>query len=146
MALIGLISEKVLTLSPSAGKAFTQGEIVNRSSVDANHIHGISGSLARLFCIPVMLTVSMGSLYRLIGPSSLAGLVIILLSVFYNLLIARWIARVDKQQNKANDNRMEITTQILQNIKTIKFAGWATSLETIVSERRAEQLKLIRLR
>ena len=96
MALIGLISEKTLSISPSAKKTFTQGEIVNRCQVDAGRIHGIGGCLARVLCLPVMLTVSMVSLFKMIGPAFFAGLGIIGVSVIYNIFMARYISNIDK--------------------------------------------------
>ncbi len=57
-----------------------------------------------------MLTVSIFSLYRLIGVASLTGVGVIGVSLIYNLVVSRWIMRIEERQKKANDKRMEITT------------------------------------
>ncbi len=42
MGLVGLITEKVLRVTPSADRAFTQGEIVNRVQNDAQKLALVS--------------------------------------------------------------------------------------------------------
>ena len=39
---------------------------------------------------------------------------------------------------------MEITTQVLHNMKTIKFAGWGESMEEKINEKRTKELKMLR--
>lgn len=128
-ALLGMISEKVLTISPVAKKTYTQGEILNRISSDTDKIYGIGQRLGRIFCIPILITIAMISLYKLLGVAFFAGVGVLVFSVIHQVIVARYIRKLDKEKKKIEDKRLEITNQVLQNMKTVKFAGWGERLE-----------------
>lgn len=109
-------------------------------------MYGIGQRIGRIFCIPILITISMISLYKLIGIAFFAGVGVLVLSIIQQIVMARFIRKIDKEKKKIEDKRLEITTQVLQNMKTIKFAGWGPSLEKKITAKRNEQLALQRKR
>lgn len=69
---------------------------MNRSSVDASKIHGISAKIGELLSLPIMLTVSILSLYKLIGWSFIAGMGVFVIMIIFTLFMARWMHKIQK--------------------------------------------------
>ncbi|KAG8532159.1 uncharacterized protein KY384_003799 [Bacidia gigantensis] len=93
---------------------------------------------------PVQLVVCIGLLYRILGLSSLAGIVMMIMVLPINLLIARQFTRVQKKVMAATDVRIQSTNEILQNIRIIKYFAWEQRFGHIVDEKRHVELQALR--
>ncbi len=96
IALIGLISEKILSVTPSTGKSYTQGEIINRAGVDASKIQGLGGRIGEVISLPITLIISITALYRLIGVSFLVGVGIIMVTGVYGVIMSKKYQEINK--------------------------------------------------
>lgn len=56
-----------------------------------------------MLSLPIMLTVSILSLYKLIGWSFLAGMTVFIFMIVFTLAMARWMHRIQKEIMKASD-------------------------------------------
>ena len=83
-ALISAIYRKSLTVTAMAKKGSTSGEIVNLMSVDAQKITDMLPYLNMLWSSPLQITVAIYMLYQILGPSIIAGLVVMIVMIPIN--------------------------------------------------------------
>ena len=65
-------------MSSASRRKTTVGEIVNLMSIDAQKMHDVCNSLHEVWACPILIVIAMVLLWRVIGPSSLAGLGLLL--------------------------------------------------------------------
>ena len=106
MGLIGLIGEKVLKISPASEKIYTQGQIVNLVQVDSQKLALLSENFDLTFRLPILLSVSVIMLFYLLGVSFLAGIGVMIFTIFYNLVLSKWNFSIQAKVLKASDARM----------------------------------------
>jgi len=103
----------------------TVGEIVNLMSVDSQHIMDLVPYLNLLWSAPLQIAFSMYFLWDTLGPSVLAGVVLMLLLIPINALIGGSIKRLQTTQMKSKDKRVKLMTEILSGIK-VKYLYYPT--------------------
>ena len=120
------------------------GTIINLMAVDSFKISEISTYLHFLWgSIPVQLVLCIVLLYRILGWSALASVVLMFLVMPLNLFIAKQFTKVQKQVMAATDVRIQTTNEIMSNIRIIKYFAWEQHFGQIVYEKRAAELKAL---
>lgn len=123
------------------------GTIINLMSVDSFKIADITAYLHFLCAMaPIQLLLAVVLLWRVMGLSSIPGLIVMVILLPVNYLFARGFAKTSKRILTATDKRMNVTNEVLQNIRIIKFFAWESRFSTIVDEKRAVELKALRSR
>jgi len=123
------------------------GTIINLMSVDSFKVSEISGYLHYLLSsAPTQLAVCVILLWQILGLSSIPGLVVMVFLLPINIAFARGFGSAQKKIMAATDKRIHTTNEILQNIRIIKFFAWEHRFGTIVSEKRAAELKALRVK
>lgn len=84
-----------LKLTPDARKESTTGEIVNLMSSDCNGYFALMTVLRTICNLPFHIVLTMVALWGLLGPSSMVGLLVILIIIPVNLFIARIRKRIE---------------------------------------------------
>lgn len=121
------------------------GTIINLMSVDAFKVAEISGYLHFLLsAAPTELVVCIILLYRILGLSSIPGLIVMVLLLPVNIGFAQGFGRAQKKIMAATDKRIHTTNEILQNIRIIKFFAWENRFGKLVDEKRSAELKALR--
>ncbi|RDL35361.1 ABC transporter transmembrane region [Venustampulla echinocandica] len=121
------------------------GTIINLMSVDSFKVSEITAYLHFLFAAgPTQLIVCIYLLYRILGLSSIPGLVIMFILLPINIAIARGFGAFQKKIMAATDKRIHTTNEVLQNIRIIKFFAWEHRFSNIVNDKRAVELKSLR--
>ena len=121
------------------------GTIINLMAVDSYKVSEISAYLHYLWgSTPVQLIVCIALLYRILGLSSLAGIIMMILVLPINLFIASQFSKTQKKVMAATDVRIHTTNEILQNIRIIKYFAWEQRFGHIVSEKRKVELRALR--
>ena len=120
-ALITLIYDKVFTLSSATNKSFSQGEITNFINVDADKIPNLTMLLPLVWRFPVQLGFSILLLVFYFGFSLLGSICAGFMLSFIGFFIAKIKAKIQIKILKEKDKRMRSTTEIINNIKTIKL-------------------------
>jgi ABC-type multidrug transport system fused ATPase/permease subunit len=140
-------------LEPSAGfraegssdEQVNVGTIINLMSVDSFKVAEASSYLHFLLSYaPTQLAVSVILLYRILGLSSIPGLVLMVLLLPVNIAFAMGFGSAQKKIMAATDKRIHTTNEILQNIRIIKFFAWENRFANIVNATRATELKALR--
>jgi len=123
------------------------GTIINLMSVDSFKVSEISGYLHYLLSsAPTQLAVCIILLWQILGLSSIPGLIVMVLLLPVNIAFARGFGSAQKKIMAATDKRIHTTNEVLQNIRIIKFFAWEHRFGTIVSEKRAAELKALRVK
>ncbi|KAK9485960.1 P-loop containing nucleoside triphosphate hydrolase protein [Lipomyces starkeyi] len=123
-ALTSSIYRKAVVLSGEAKSKKSTGDIVNLMSVDAQRLQDITQNGQVLWSGPFQIFLCLYSLYGLLGNSMWAGVFVMIVMIPTNGFIARKQRTLQKAQMKIKDLRTRLTTEILNNIKSVKLYGW----------------------
>ncbi|KAI9346242.1 ABC transporter type 1, transmembrane domain-containing protein [Obelidium mucronatum] len=84
------------------------GKIVSLMSSDANRLYNFAGFIHRpLVDLPISCIISVSALLYLLGPSALAGLLVVLVSGPLTGLISKWMIKEQLAYASATDNRTQ---------------------------------------
>lgn len=123
------------------------GKIINLMAIDSFKVSEICAYLHYLWAsVPVQIIVAVALLYKILGFSSLAGIVLMILILPVNMLIASQFRTAQNNILAGTDARIHSTNEVLQNIRIIKYFAWEQRFEDIVSEKRKTELKYLRKR
>ncbi|WFD21924.1 hypothetical protein MEQU1_000583 [Malassezia equina] len=123
----------------------TDGAITNLVSVDVNNISELASYIH--FLIPQQpLTVIMGVVYitALLGWSAVVGLVLLVVAIPIQAYLTGIQVTVQANMLCATDERLDLASEVLNCIKTVKFFAWETPFERRMNETRGKELKLLR--
>ncbi|XP_060771637.1 ATP-binding cassette sub-family C member 2-like [Neoarius graeffei] len=143
-AIMAMVYKKALVMSNNARKESTVGETVNLISADAQHFNDITNFIHLLWSCPFQICVSIVFLWIELGPSALAGLLVMLLMVPINGLLATKAKSFQMENMKFKDKRLKIMTEILNGIKILKLYAWEHSFQAQVQDVREKELKVMR--
>ncbi|XP_032409131.1 canalicular multispecific organic anion transporter 1-like isoform X2 [Xiphophorus hellerii] len=143
-ALMAAVYKKALVMSNDNRKESTVGETVNLMSADAQRFNDVTNFIHLLWSCPLQIMVSIVFLWMDLGPSTLAGVAVMLLMVPVNGLLANQAKKIQRENMKSKDKRLKIMNEILNGIKTLKLFAWEPSLQTQVEDIRGEELKVMR--
>ncbi|KAL2861227.1 putative ABC bile acid transporter [Aspergillus lucknowensis] len=123
------------------------GTIINLMAIDSFKVSEVGAYLHFLWAsVPVQIIIAVTLLYRLLGFSSFAGIIIMVLMLPINMVIAKQFAKLQNQILKGTDARIHSTNEILQNIRIIKYFAWEQRFQDIVNEKRKAELRALRFR
>jgi ATP-binding cassette subfamily C (CFTR/MRP) protein 1 len=143
--LIANIYKKAMRLSNAGREAKSTGDIVNLMAVDTQRISDLSRQGHQLWSSPFQIILCMASLFHLLGWVGLAGVVVMAVMVPVNIYIARIMKRFQHVQMKNKDERTRVTTEILNNIKSIKLYSWTSAFaDKLAHIRNDKELKTLR--
>ncbi|XP_049645216.1 multidrug resistance-associated protein 1 [Suncus etruscus] len=143
-AVIGAVYRKALVITNSARKSSTVGEIVNLMSVDAQRFMDLATYLNMIWSAPLQVILALFFLWQNLGPSVLAGLVVMILMVPVNAVMAMKTKTYQVAHMKSKDNRIKLMNEILNGIKVLKLYAWELAFRDKVLEIRQEELKVLK--
>lgn len=123
-SMTSVIYNKSLVLSNDSKQQSTMGDIVNLMSVDVQRLQDLVQNLQLLWSGPFQIILCLASLYNLVGKSMLIGIVVMLIMIPVNSSLARYQKKLQKTQMKYKDERTRLTSEILNNIKSLKLYAW----------------------
>lgn len=123
------------------------GTIINLMSVDSFKVSEVTAYLHFLCAsAPTQLTVAIILLWRVMGLSSIPGLIVMVFLLPLNIVLAKAFGYTQKMIMKATDKRIHTTNEVLQNIRIIKYFAWERRFGGIVDEKRTAELNALRTR
>ncbi|XP_077093647.1 ATP-binding cassette sub-family C member 2-like [Siphateles boraxobius] len=143
-AIMAAIYKKALVVSNDSRKESTAGEIVNLMSADAQRFNNVTNFIHLLWSCPLQIALSIAFLWIELGPSVLAGLLVMVLMVPINGWLATKSRAFQVENMKFKDSRMKIVNDILNGIKILKYYAWESSFESQVQAIREKELKVMR--
>merc|ERR1719150_1522780 len=138
-SIISAIYRKALVVTAEAKKGSTSGEIVNLMSVDAQKITDMLPYLNMLWSSPLQITVAIYMLYQILGPSVIAGLVVMIVLIPVNSVSAAVTRKLQVKMMKQKDVRVKKMNELLSGMKILKLYAWEPSfMQEVVNIRNAE--------
>lgn len=116
--------EKATRLSPEARKQKTSGDIVNLVSSDIGEVSQTVEIMSDAITVPLRLFLCLGALYKLLGSAMWAGLATALVLVPLSTAVSTAIYSLYNTQMKYKDERIRLTSEIINSIKSIKLYSW----------------------
>jgi ABC-type bacteriocin/lantibiotic exporter with double-glycine peptidase domain len=143
-ALIALIYNKTLKVSPSTNKQFGQGEIINFIQVDAMKAAEVAWCFPPVARLPIQLMFSLAFLFYYFGVYLFAAFGIAFVMIVLNFFIAIWNSKLQDKVLERKDKRMNTTTEVVNNIKIIKLNSWVKYFIDKVGVERNKELSTIK--
>lgn len=141
-----MIYSKILKVSPSSNKNFEQGEIINFIQVDAVKIRALSWSAPPVARLPIQLIFGITFLLYYFGWLLFPALGIGCILIVGNFFLSLYLARLEKAVLQRIDERMNASTEAINNIKILKLNSWVDYFLDKVSRLRVKELNAINKR
>ncbi|THH19236.1 hypothetical protein EW146_g1884 [Bondarzewia mesenterica] len=91
------------------------------------------------------ITLAFISLYNLLGWAAFVGVAIMIISIPFNTMFARFLKKLQETQMKNRDKRTRLMSELLANIKSIKLYAWEHAfVRRILFVRNDLELKMMR--
>uniref|UniRef100_A0A3P9LF64 ATP-binding cassette, sub-family C (CFTR/MRP), member 4 n=1 Tax=Oryzias latipes TaxID=8090 RepID=A0A3P9LF64_ORYLA len=134
---------EALSLSNSAMGKTTTGQIVNLLSNDVNKFDEVTIHLHFLWVAPLQAAVVVGLLWMEIGPSCLAGMVVLMLLMPTQTMFGRLFSKFRSKTAALTDNRIRTMNEVVSGIRIIKMYAWEKPFAALVSDVRNKEISKI---
>ncbi|CAK5262101.1 unnamed protein product [Mycena citricolor] len=118
----------------------SKADIIALMSSDVEQVVGLADAIYDIVDTPVEILVGIFFLYRLLGVSSLVGLVVVLICLPLHHVSGSVVAQTQRNLVHARDERIALTNEILGAIRMLKFMAWEIRFEEKVLRIRMKEL------
>ncbi|CAI4229206.1 unnamed protein product [Auanema sp. JU1783] len=143
-ALTAAVYKKTLTLSNSARRDKTVGEIVNLMAIDIERFQLITPQIQQFWSCPYQITLALIYLYITLGYSAAPGIVIMIIFLPLNIICSMIIKNWQTEQMKLKDQRTKMVNEVLNGMKVVKLYAWEVPMEQYIDDIRQRELSLIK--
>ncbi|CAK6978679.1 ATP-binding cassette sub-family C member 4-like isoform X1 [Scomber scombrus] len=143
VAMCHMIYKKALCLSSSAMGKTTTGQIVNLLSNDVNKFDEVTIFLHYLWVGPLQAAAVVGLLWVEIGPSCLAGMVVLMFLMPMQTMFGRLFSKFRSKTAVLTDNRIRTMNEVVSGIRIIKMYAWEKPFAALVTEVRRKEISKI---
>ena len=144
LELKNLIYDKILKLSPSID--VNTGEIYNYVQIDSNKLCKLIINLPNIISIPILLVAYNYLLYQYIGLAFIPGVAVMIIFLIINYYYRTQFSKYLKLHLKRADARINVTTEMINNLKAIKLNAWDDIAIRKIQEARGEELSALEMR
>ncbi|KAG7359453.1 multidrug transporter membrane ATP-binding component [Nitzschia inconspicua] len=143
-AVVNIIYQHVLQLSPQGKHGLTSGEITNLVAVDAQKLFEVTQEGHLIWALPLSIILVTFFLYQTLGPSVLVGIVVLIGFLPLINMITNRMMQVRMKRVRYSDQRVEIVSNMLQGIKVTKLNNYEHSYEERIKAVRDQELKYLK--
>ena len=136
LELKNLIYDKILKLSPS----------IDINTIDSNKLCKLIKSLPNIISIPILLFAYNYLLYQYIGFAFIPGVIVMIIFLIINYYYRTQFSKYLKLHLKKSDSRINVTTEMINNLKAIKLNAWDDVAIRKIQEARGEELNALEKR
>ena len=122
-AVNGLVYEKILKFSLIRSVDHSQGSLVNHIQVDSDTLYELGIATGGSMTMPLLIAIGLCFMYIAVGISFLAGVGVLLIMTLINYVINKKYLKVQEKMMHKKDERMKITTEVLNGIKYVRLGG-----------------------
>lgn len=140
-ALKTMLYRKSLRLSAESRKQKSVGEITTIYTSDSDSVLAAAYYVHQAWLIPIQITVVSIMLYRLLGVAAVAGIGVILVTMYLNQIVSRrMFARMLAYRSSIGE-RMKRVTEAFKAISIVKFSSWEDKFLERIGEARTIELQ-----
>lgn len=141
-ALGTFVYRKGISLSGEARMHKNSGEIINNLAVDVLKLAQLA-QFAPNLTFPIRIVITLVAIYHLLGVATLFGFITALILVPLSSKVSSSISRLAKKNMGIRDERIKLTSEILQSIKSVKLYAWEQPmLQRLFYIRNDKELKM----
>ncbi|OAQ30498.1 hypothetical protein K457DRAFT_31633 [Linnemannia elongata AG-77] len=115
--------------------------ISNLVAVDVKTIEGTIIQLDELYGLPLQAVLSSIGLYHLLGPAAVIGIGFMIVTMPLPAVLASVFMRLFNSIMESKDDRMDVLTEMLSGMRTVKYFGWETKFVEKITNAREKELK-----
>uniref|UniRef100_A0A8C5RW66 Cystic fibrosis transmembrane conductance regulator n=1 Tax=Laticauda laticaudata TaxID=8630 RepID=A0A8C5RW66_LATLA len=142
IAMFSLIYKKTLKLSSRVLDNISTGQLV---SLLSNNLNKFDEGLALahfVWIAPLQVVLLMGLLWEMLQASAFCGLGFLILVVFFQAWLGRMMMKYRDQRAGKINERLVITSEMIENIQSVKAYCWEDAMENMIESLRQSELKL----
>ena len=144
-SVVNIVYRKLFSLRTSTlHGGFSNGQLVNFSSLDADRVANFFSSFFLVFSMPLQVFVALYLLYLQIGYSFIAGLIFAILLLGINKFISYKIALITNKLLAFKDHRIKLTTKLITGYKTIKMNNWQDIYNKQIDAARKKEMRMLK--
>ncbi|KAL2120981.1 hypothetical protein VTJ04DRAFT_5008 [Mycothermus thermophilus] len=129
---------------PEKNSPASTGRILNLVRSDAYDVAQRFWEAWTLVTKPLNLLLSLALLGRILGPASLAGVLVLLAGMAGNVFLMRLLLKVERARREVSDIKLQRTSQFCESIRHLRWYDWQTAwLETIMAARKVELRRVV---
>ena len=113
-------------------------------AIDTQRFMDLAGNISRVWSSPLMIVLCQYFLWQYLGPSSLAGLALMVITIPVDTVIAKKLKKLQLANMKNKDERIKIMNEILDGVKIVKLYAWEPSFVKKVVDIRDKELHTFR--
>uniref|UniRef100_A0A452QV33 Cystic fibrosis transmembrane conductance regulator n=1 Tax=Ursus americanus TaxID=9643 RepID=A0A452QV33_URSAM len=144
IAMFSLIYKKTLKLSSRVLDKISIGQLI---SLLSNNLNKFDEGLALahfVWIVPLQVTLLMGLLWDLLQASAFCGLAFLIVLALFQAVLGRMMMKYRDQRAGKINERLVITSEMIENIQSVKAYCWEEAMERMIENIRQTELKLTR--
>ncbi|KAL8383243.1 hypothetical protein RB595_006814 [Gaeumannomyces hyphopodioides] len=102
----------------------SMGKILNLMRNDVYEVAQRFWEFPSLFTKPLNFVLSLALIWNLLGPSSLLGILVIVLAQGVNAVLIRGLLRLERTRRKISDIKLQVTSQFVETIRHLRWYDW----------------------
>lgn len=128
---------------PASGPA-SKGKILNLMRNDVYEISQRFWEFESLLTKPLGFMLSIILLWRILGPASLSGILVLLAGQIINVFLLRTFVSLQKLRRGLTDAKLQLTSQFVEAVRHLRWYAWHNAwLARIFESRQAELSKMV---
>ncbi|XP_064175318.1 cystic fibrosis transmembrane conductance regulator-like [Anguilla rostrata] len=144
IALFSLIYKKTLKLSSRVLDNISTGQLVSLMSAHLNKLDESLGLAHFVWITPLQCILCVGLIWELIEASGFCTLAALTLLAIMQACLSQKMGPYRTKRAKLISKRLALTSEIVENIQSVKAYGWEEIMETIIKNIRQDEMTLTR--
>ncbi|XP_027621726.1 cystic fibrosis transmembrane conductance regulator [Tupaia chinensis] len=144
IALFSLIYKKTLKLSSRVLDKISIGQLVSLLSNNLNKFDEGLAVAHFVWIAPLQVTLLMGLIWELLQASAFCGLGFLIVLALFQAGLGRMMMKYRDQRAGKINERLVITSEMIENIQSVKAYCWEEAMEKMIENLRQTELKLTR--
>ncbi|XP_028968919.1 multidrug resistance-associated protein 1-like [Galendromus occidentalis] len=137
------IYQKCLRLSSKSSKEYPTGDIVSLITIDVDIIQWAMIQSNYAWGAPVSVVLTFALIYQYLGVYCLAGALAIVAFTPVIVLMTKIESALQTKHMKKKDQRIEMVTEVFNNVKVIKLYAWENSFMQKIRKLRDQESRLM---
>ncbi|KAJ3537700.1 hypothetical protein NM688_g6639 [Phlebia brevispora] len=125
-------------------RRYRVGKITTMISTDATRLDRSAAFIHNIWVAPIQIVIGIGLLLGNMGYSALVGLGVLVLGFPIQFVLIKMMFAQRKKGVVITDQRVRLTTEVLQGIRLIKYYAWESFYVHQIAALRARELKAVR--